>query len=785
MSVATMLFFFLLIIQFSTIIAQKNDSSVSLGSSLSPGTNKSYWLSNSGQFAFGFYQQGNGFAVGIWFERTKEKTVVWTANRDDSPLPRDVILLLSDDGRLVVQSKQGKQLTISSDASQPAASASMLDSGNFVLYDSDSRIIWKSFDSQTDTLLPGQPLMARHMLFSSVSESNHSTGRFKLRMQGDGNLVQYPADYPANNNDKYYSYWASDTYGNKGVSLNLDIKGEVYLLNSTRVNVKTIFAGGNNLTDNVVYRLTLDVDGILRLYSHSLVQNSSWVVEWYSVENKCTPLGLCGLNSYCVLGEDEEPNCKCLPGFDLIDQRQGSSGCKRNLSTSCTSKNQNTPSVAELDGFIWENNSYSMVSAMSKNACKEECLRDSSCQVALFWNQQCNKLNSPVNYAKRPPENGVATTLIKVCNGSLASTDKQSIISHRGRRLTNILLGLGSTCFAAIMILLCVFLVRRSYFSPCQMVSSTRTLMAEEIPTLRSFTFKELQLATNGFNEQLGRGAFGTVFKGTLPNGQKAIAVKRLEKVATEGEVEFQNEMRSIGKTHHRNLLRLLGYCHEGTNRLLVYDYMSNGSLADFLFKSQVKPNWDQRVGIAFGIAKGILYLHEDCEHQILHCDINPNNILIDENHSPKIADFGLAKLLMPDQTRTITGIRGTRGFVAPEWHKNLPITAKADVYSFGIVLLVIICCRRSVDINLPDREAILVDWVHECFKRNEVRNLVQDEEVDAQELERMLRIGLWCIQEEPIVRPTMKNVVAMFEGTVNIPVPPYPNSDSGGFVES
>lgn len=158
-----------------------------------------------------------------------------------------------------------------------------------------------------------------------------------------------------------------------------------------------------------------------------------------------------------------------------------------------------------------------------------------------------------------------------------------------------------------------------------------------------------------------------------------------------EGEVEFRNEMRSIGRIHHRNLVRMVGYCNDGSNRLLVYEYMSNGTLSKYLFESQIAPNWVERVKIALNIAQGILYLHEECESQIIHCDINPNNILMDEFGCAKIADFGLAKLLMPDHSRTLTGVRGTRGYVAPEWHKNLPITVKVDVYSFGIVLLVII----------------------------------------------------------------------------------------------
>ncbi|PON76274.1 S-receptor-like serine/threonine-protein kinase [Parasponia andersonii] len=775
---AAIVLFFLLMVEVSMIAAQQRNTRISLGSSLTPTTSKSSWLSDSGQFAFGFYQQGNGFAVGIWYEKIKQNTVVWTANRDDKPLSHDVTLLLNGDGRLVVQDQQGLQILIAN-SSLPAASASMLDSGNFVLFNSNSKNIWQSFDFPTDTLLPGQRIVGDYRLVAAVSETNHSSGRFRLVLQLDGNLVQYPAGSPLSS---YYSYWSSSTE-NRGenVSLNLDSNGQLYLLNSTGFNIKTIVAGQNQLGNNVTYRMTIDVDGILRLYSHSLVPNSSWVAEWVSISNKCDPVGLCGLNSYCILINNQESDCACLPGFDFIDQNQKNLGCRRNSSIdSCTVERNEMVSLAELDEVMWENNPYSVVSLMNKTDCEEDCLTDCNCIIALFENQQCNKQMFPLRFAKAGSK-GLVTTIIKVPNGSNLSHKK-------GQRRDVLIIGLACIAFALIILLLSAFLLCRNRFQSHKNVPNklnAAMLMVDEELFVRSFTFRELELATDGFVQELGRGAFGTVYKGTLsfPSGQRAIAVKRLEKVAVDGEVEFRNEMRSIGRTHHRNLLRLLGYCHEGSNRLLVYDYMSNGSLANFLFKSEVKPTWNERVGIAMGIARGIFYLHEECENQIIHCDINPNNILIDEKHSAKIADFGLAKLLMPDQTRTITGIRGTRGFVAPEWHKNMPITSKADVYSFGIVLLVVICCRPSVDVNVPEREAILADWVYERFRANEVKNLVQDEQVNEQELNRMLKIGLWCIQEEPTIRPAMKNVVAMLEGTIDIPTPPdqvsYTNSIS------
>ncbi|VVA38416.1 PREDICTED: G-type lectin S-receptor [Prunus dulcis] len=262
---------------------------------------------------------------------------------------------------------------------------------------------------------------------------------------------------------------------------------------------------------------------------------------------------------------------------------------------------------------------------------------------------------------------------------------------------------------------------------------------------------------TNNFKEELGRGASSTVYKGLILGSQKPVAVKRLEKVAAEGETEFQTEIRVIGRTHHKNLVRLLGYCLDGAKKLLVYEYMSNGSLADVLFTRERQPFWEERMGIARNIARGFLYLHEECDTQIIHCDIKPQNILLDEFMS--------------------TGIRGTKGYVAPEWHRKMPITVKADVYSFGIVLLEIICCRRNVDWSLPEEEAILDELASHCFEKGELGKLAGDEEIERRQFERMIKVGLWCIQDEPSLRPAMKKVLLMLEGTVDIPTPPSPSS--------
>ncbi|RVW32765.1 G-type lectin S-receptor-like serine/threonine-protein kinase RLK1 [Vitis vinifera] len=212
-----------------------------------------------------------------------------------------------------------------------------------------------------------------------------------------------------------------------------------------------------------------------------------------------------------------------------------------------------------------------------------------------------------------------------------------------------------------------------------------------------------------------------------MSNGQRLVAVKKLN-VST-GEKEFRTEMKALAGTHHRNLVQLLGYCLEGPNRFLVYEYISNGSLANLLFTPAKWPRWDERMGIA--------------------------------------QNLWIGKRLKHGQTSTLAEIRGTKGYIAPEWFRNQPVTVKVDVYSFGIMLLQIICCRKNFDLSLPDEEIGLNEWVSHCFEAGELGKLVDDEEVDKRELERMVKVGLWCIQDEPLFRPSIKKVLLMLEGSI------------------
>jgi serine/threonine protein kinase len=248
----------------------------------------------------------------------------------------------------------------------------------------------------------------------------------------------------------------------------------------------------------------------------------------------------------------------------------------------------------------------------------------------------------------------------------------------------------------------------------------------------RRYTYKELVRATTNFKDELGRGGSGVVYKGILDDG-RLVAVKKLDD-ATQGEEEFQAELSLIGCINHMNLVRVCGFCLKGQHRILISEFVENGSLDKILFNVAQNGNnilrWHHRCKIAAGVAKGLAYLHHECLEWVLHCDVKPENILLDADLEPKIADFGLSKLLNRiGPNPQISRIRGTRGYIAPEWTHQLPITAKADVYSFGVVLLELVMGKRvsNVATNGDDTEAcmrniielisVLINYCHEYIK--------------------------------------------------------------------
>ncbi|KAA3464507.1 G-type lectin S-receptor-like serine/threonine-protein kinase LECRK1 [Gossypium australe] len=680
-------------------VSHKSSSIISLGSSLSSATQSILWHSPPSSFAFGFYSQGGGLSVGVWLDGggKNDNKVVWTANRDDPPVTSNGTLILNEKGVLLSIAVSGEKNVIASPNNSAISvfSASMLYSSNFVLYNKDNHTIWKSFEQPTDTLLGGQTLLTDHKLISSSSEKDHSPGRFHLKLT--------------------YNYYNESSSSN------------------------------NNST---VFSASLDVDGNFRLYAYLFERNG--VFQTYqllrALLNSCKVRGFCGLNSYCTFN-DNRPYCACLTGTDFIDPLQNNLGCKRNyFEAHCKGGKANIPfyNMASMPCIEWTTGSF----------------YDCNYEAAQFKNGICRKQKLPLRYLLRDPDAQVnSTVLLKVGiisleadNGTVPSELRPSKVLIKQKNTTVLIFLLTFSlvaCSCALLTISGVYIYKFRVLRYKRLLELGNLGLTEEL-TLTLFSYKELKRATNGFKEELGKGSFGAVYKGSLDRGRQLIAVKRLEKLVEEGEKEFQAEMRAIGRAHHKNLVRLLGYCVEDSKRLLVYEFMGNGSLADLLFKSTNPPDWDERTRIALDVVRGILYLHDECETPIIHCDIKPQNILMDDLWRVKISDFGLAKLLMGDETRTFTRVRGTRGYMAPEWHKSTPISVKVDIYSYGVVL---------------------------CLVEKELDKLMLGEEVDKRSLERMVMVALWCIQDEPALRPSIKTVLMMLEGITDICIPPRPTA--------
>nr|XP_040249350.1 G-type lectin S-receptor-like serine/threonine-protein kinase LECRK4 [Aegilops tauschii subsp. strangulata] len=426
--------------------------------------------------------------------------------------------------------------------------------------------------------------------------------------------------------------------------------------------------------------------------------------------------------------------------------------------------------------------------ATSAAECMAACMADCLCVVVLRDADKgtCSKQQLPLRYGHA---GGRYTLFVKTAGAVTGGSGTHS--KPVGRTTIIVLVCIGILAFVALSAFIAsgwlLHMKRRDMLRNLAPMNADADGgegegLEEAAPlSLRSYSYRELERATYCFRDPVGRGVFGTVFKGALRNGEQAIAVKRLEKLVEDGEREFQREVRAIGRTSHRNLVRLLGFCHQGANRLLVYEFMSNGSVADLLFRgAALTPPWSDRLGIALDVARGLRYLHDELDCRVIHCDVKPQNILIDADGTAKIADFGLAKLLQPDQTRTFTGVRGTRGYLAPEWYRGTgPVTAKVDVYSYGVVLLEIVTCTRSMEMEEAGEEQTLMELVYECLLKGEVKRAMKSEEevVDTASVERVVKVGLLCVQGEPESRPSIKTAILMLEGHLDVPLPSRPAS--------
>ncbi|KAL7136261.1 hypothetical protein ABFS83_10G017900 [Erythranthe nasuta] len=293
---------------------------------------------------------------------------------------------------------------------------------------------------------------------------------------------------------------------------------------------------------------------------------------------------------------------------------------------------------------------------------------------------------------------------------------------------------------------------------------------------VRLFTYHSLRSATQVFHplNRIGRGGFGVVYKGVLRDGTQ-VAIKCLSAASKQGTNEFLTEINTISNIQHPNLVQLIGCCIEGNNRILVYEYLENNSLTSALLVSNdkrvVELDWSKRAAICVGTASGLAFLHEDAEPSIVHRDIKASNILLDENFNPKIGDFGLAKLFPDNVTHVSTRVAGTVGYLAPEYALMGQLTKKADVYSFGVLLLEIITGRSSGKASFGEDFLVLLEWTWKLFKEGRLVEIVDPELKDyrTDEITRFAKVALFCTQAAVQQRPDMKQVLKMLSTDVNL----------------
>ncbi|XP_021740951.1 cysteine-rich receptor-like protein kinase 8 [Chenopodium quinoa] len=308
----------------------------------------------------------------------------------------------------------------------------------------------------------------------------------------------------------------------------------------------------------------------------------------------------------------------------------------------------------------------------------------------------------------------------------------------------------------------------------------------EDIRNIESLQYElsTIKLATDNFSQdnKLGKGGFGVVYKGRLVNG-KEIAVKRLSEYSEQGTLEFKNEVLLVAKLQHRNLVKLLGFCLSEKEKILIYEYLPNSSLDRFLYDplKRASLDWKTRFSIITGIARGLLYLHEDSRLKIIHRDLKSSNVLIDEAMNPKIADFGLAKLFSVDQTQGDTKrIVGTYGYMAPEYALAGQFSVKSDVYSFGVIVLEVVCGQRNNFFCRQKHEERLLHRAWRLWNENAALELVDPllkNNFSIEEVKICIHVGLLCIQEDATKRPRMTSVVAALNGqSVTLPLPCTPH---------
>ncbi|CAJ1796828.1 unnamed protein product [Sphenostylis stenocarpa] len=710
---------------------------------------------------------------------TTPLTLVWMANRNQPVNGKLSKISLLDSGNIFLVDADQVTTWSSNTASDAPVELHLRDDGNLVLREPQGTILWQSFDFPTDTLLPGQPLTRFTQLVSSRSHTNHSSGFYKLLFDNN-NILSLIYDGP----DVSSTYWPPPWL--------LSWQAGRFNYNNSRVAVLSSL-GDFTSSDNYKFssddhgkvmprRLTLDSDGNVRVYSRNEALKK-WYISWQFIFDTCTVHGICGANSTCSYDPKRGTRCSCLPGYRVKNHSDWSSGCEPLFDLTCIG---NESTFLEMQGVEFYGYDHIFHPNSTYMNCVDLCLQDCNCKGFQYKYDgeysTCFTKIQLLNGRYSPLYKG--TISLKLPKNNNFSEEKSmkaddhvcSVVHHKdfvrksANRFVSFSLWFATALGALEMI--CLSMIWGFFIRTRQKSSADQQGYHFAAVGIRKYSYSELKKATKGFSQEIGRGAGGVVYKGILSDKRHA-AIKRLNE-AKQGEGEFLAEVSIIGRLNHMNLIEMWGYCAEGKHRLLVYGHMENGTLAENLSSNTL--DWSKRYNIALGIARVLAYLHEECLEWILHCDIKPQNILLDANYQPKVSDFGLCKLLNRNKLQKsprFSMIRGTRGYMAPEWVYNLPITSKVDVYSYGIVVLEMITGKgpRTGVGSIDGEESYNgspVAWVKDkksgtCWLEQIIDPAIQTN-YDECKMELLARVALDCVEENKDLRPSMSQVVEMLQ---------------------
>ncbi|CAN1222110.1 G-type lectin S-receptor-like serine/threonine-protein kinase RKS1 [Linum grandiflorum] len=517
----------------------------------------------------------------------------------------------------------------------------------------------------------------------------------------------------------------------------------------------------------------------------------SWNEFWSAPKEQCDNYGTCGPNSNCDPSKPDTFSCKCLPGFEPKSSRDwflrdGSGGCVRKPGAKST--------CGSGEGFVKVRNvkvpdtsTARAEMGLGLKACKEECLKNCSCEAYTNANERgtgCLRWYGDLVDTRSYSADGGQDIYVRVDADVLAAAyNKPKGPFHNAGMQALLIISVAVTLF--LVIFLAVYLIRRYkgdiisrgrvnklsfYFNATNPDDSSMSQKNSRHGNadLPFFHLSEIASATNNFSDdnKLGEGGFGSVYKGTYKGNE--IAVKRLSKYSGQGGEEFKNEVELIAKLQHRNLVRILGCCVQGHEKMLVYEYLPNKSLDYFIFDEGKKAllDWPIRYNIICGIARGILYLHEDSRLRIIHRDLKASNVLLDVSMNPKISDFGMARIFGTDQNEANTNrVVGTYGYMSPEYAMQGMFSVKSDVYSFGVLLLEIVAGRKNSSYYEETTSSSLVGYAWELWKEDRALHIVDSSlgnSYPTEDVLRCIQIGLLCVQESAADRPNMFDVVFM-----------------------